>query len=137
MLLQKRIHSGWRRILGSILIIFGLTSAAFYYIEMYAINRSLIKAADNVVSPSPKLTSTTSSASSPGSKQTPNSTNGRIHLNSATQAELESLPKIGEKKALDIMSYRQKHLFRSIEELKNIKGIGVKTLEQLKPLVDL
>jgi competence protein ComEA len=59
-----------------------------------------------------------------------------IDINRATAAELERLPGIGPSKAKAIVEYREKHgPFRSVRELTNVKGIGDKTFEALKPLV--
>ena len=61
-----------------------------------------------------------------------------ISLNQATKVELESLPGIGSKKAESIISYREANGgFQSIEQLKEIDGIGEKIFEQLKPFVKL
>ena len=58
---------------------------------------------------------------------------GPINLNTATQEELDSLPGIGPSKALDIIAYRKEHQgFKTIEELKNVKGIGDATFNKLK-----
>jgi competence ComEA-like helix-hairpin-helix protein len=47
-----------------------------------------------------------------------------VDLNEATQAELNLLPGVGEKLASDILKYRDEiGGFRSIDELKNIRGI--------------
>lgn len=60
-------------------------------------------------------------------------TTGPINLNTATQEELDSLPGIGPSKALDIIAYRKEHQgFKTIEELKNVKGIGDATFNKLK-----
>lgn len=59
-----------------------------------------------------------------------------IDLNRATEAELVKLPGIGPSKAKAIVQYReQQGAFRTIEELKKVKGIGDKTFEKLKPLI--
>ena len=56
-----------------------------------------------------------------------------VNINTATQAELESLDGIGPKKALAIIEYRKKNSgFKSVDDLKNVSGIGEKTLEKLK-----
>lgn len=60
-----------------------------------------------------------------------------VYINIATEDELCSLPGIGPKKAQDIIAYRQKHPFRRLNQLLNIKGIGRKTLERLQPFVKL
>ena len=61
-----------------------------------------------------------------------------ISLNRATQAELENLPGIGEKKAQAILAYRDAHgRFRSCEELLEVDGIGEATLEGLLPYLTL
>lgn len=62
--------------------------------------------------------------------------NGLVNINTASQAELETLPKIGPATAQKIINYRQQHdSFQSIEELTQVSGIGDKTLEDLRNLV--
>lgn len=61
-----------------------------------------------------------------------------INLNTASGPELELLPGIGPALAARILEYRRQHgRFRSIEELDNVKGIGPRTLEKLRPLVTI
>lgn len=56
-----------------------------------------------------------------------------VNINTATQAELESLDGIGPKKALAIIDYRKKNGgFKSVDDLKQVDGIGAATLENLR-----
>lgn len=62
--------------------------------------------------------------------------NGKVHLNTASQQEFESLPGIGAVKAAAIIQYRDEHgPFTTLEDLLQITGIGVKTVEALTDLV--
>ena len=59
-----------------------------------------------------------------------------VNLNTATQAQLETLPGVGAKAAQRILEYRQKNgNFKKVEDLMNVKGIGEKAFLKLKPLL--
>jgi competence protein ComEA len=60
----------------------------------------------------------------------------RIDLNQADQAELMQLPGIGPNRVQQILIYRRTHGgFRTVDELRNVHGIGTATLEKLRPWV--
>lgn len=57
-----------------------------------------------------------------------------VNLNTATKDELVALQGIGPAKAQAILDYRaQRGGFKAVEELKDVKGIGAKRFEKLKP----
>ena len=64
--------------------------------------------------------------------------NGTVNLNSAGSSELQTLPGIGPAKADAIIEYREMNgPYKSIEDLKEISGIGDKTFEKLKDLISV
>lgn len=64
--------------------------------------------------------------------------NGTVNLNSAGSSELQTLPGIGPAKAEAIIEYRETNgPYKSIEDLKEISGIGDKTFEKLKDLISV
>src|SRR5262245_26286709 len=58
-----------------------------------------------------------------------------VDLNTATTEQLEALPGVGEVTAARIVAYRDAHPFRSVEELRQVDGIGERRFAQLKDLV--
>lgn len=66
------------------------------------------------------------------------SATGKININKAMEAELTHLPGIGPSKAGAIIQHRSEHGdFQVIDDLKKVTGIGDKTFEQLKDLIDV
>ena len=62
--------------------------------------------------------------------------NNLVNINTADKTILISLPSIGEKTAEKIIQYRETNgNFKSIDDIKNINGIGEKKFEQIKDLI--
>lgn len=73
-----------------------------------------------------------------GAALAPADSGAKVSLNRATAEELERLPGIGATKAQAILLYREKHGgFKSLDELKEVSGIGEKTFEQLADAIAL
>ena len=67
-----------------------------------------------------------------------NSKNSKININKAALNELETLPGVGASLAERIITYRKENgLFTSIEDLKNVSGIGEKKFENLKDYISI
>lgn len=58
-----------------------------------------------------------------------------ININTATKKQLMTITGIGDKKADDIITYRNTKLFNVIEDIKNVSGIGDATFEKIKSLI--
>ena len=58
---------------------------------------------------------------------------GKVNINTAKQTELETLSGIGPSTALKIINYRQENGdFKTIEDIKNVPGIGESKFENIK-----
>lgn len=100
----------------------------------------------NQETPKARITSTPASTRSPsgGSARRsrasrPNApVSERIALNRANLEDLVRLPGIGPTLAEEILRYRQQHgRFRTLDELKEVPGIGQRRFERLAPLLTL
>ncbi|MBX3390453.1 MAG: helix-hairpin-helix domain-containing protein [Phycisphaeraceae bacterium] len=61
---------------------------------------------------------------------------GPINVNTATAAELESLPGIGPGLAARIVEDREKNgRYKAVKDLDRVRGIGPKLLEKVRPFV--
>ena len=61
---------------------------------------------------------------------------GLVDLNTATAAELETLPGIGPSTAQNIVAHREENgRFLAVEEIMNVTGIGPAKYEQIKDLI--
>lgn len=73
-----------------------------------------------------------------GKNSSSESSSGKININKASMTELQSLPGIGEVKAQSIIDYRESiGSFKSVDDLTNITGIGSKTVDKLRDVVDI
>lgn len=60
----------------------------------------------------------------------------KIDINTADIEELDKIPGVGEATANKILNYREENgQFKSIEEIKNVNGIGEKKFENMKELI--
>ena len=63
---------------------------------------------------------------------------GTVNINTASAAELVTLPGIGAKTAGRILEYRQKNgPFKKVEELMNVRGVGEKSFLKLRNQISI
>lgn len=85
--------------------------------------------------PSSSAAPKTSSRTGTGSK-TQSAPAGPVNINTASAAELDTLPGIGGVLSQRIIDYRsQNGRYQNVDELLNVKGIGDKLLAKIKPYV--
>ena len=76
----------------------------------------------------------TASAPASATSGTNQTKSALVNLNTA--ADFQTISGIGQKRAQDIIAYREANgRFKSVDDLKNVSGIGAKTLEKLKEYV--
>lgn len=68
---------------------------------------------------------------------TKNPGSGLININTATLAELQSLPNIGPVLAQRIIAEREKKPFANVDEVRRVSGIGPKRLDAIRGLVNV
>ena len=67
---------------------------------------------------------------------TRNITGGKININTASEKELVELPGVGPSTAQKIIRYRQENgAFSTIDEIKNVRGIGDGKFAKMKDLI--
>jgi len=62
-------------------------------------------------------------------------TDAKIDVNAATEADFVRLPGIGPTLAARIVQYRANAAFATVDDLRKVKGIGVKTLDAIRPFL--
>jgi competence protein ComEA len=69
-------------------------------------------------------------------ESTSDSVEYKININKAGASELTALPGVGQKKAEEIVKYRELNgEFKNVDELVNVKGIGVKMVAKISEMV--
>jgi competence protein ComEA len=86
----------------------------------------------------PRIGETPVAPSGPDAPQAQPATagSGPVNINTASAAELETLPGIGPAMAQRILEHREANgPFATVDDLQNVRGIGPTMLEELRPLV--
>ena len=114
--------------------------------QLKAVNRALLlKDQDKIHIPykGEKVDNATTVASANGSASATGSgasgqSGEKVNLNTAAAADLQKLNGIGEKKAEQIIAYREENgQFKKIEDLTQVSGIGEKTFAALKDQLEI
>ncbi len=73
------------------------------------------------------------SASAMAGSKAKKSITGVVNINTATAAELSTLPGIGKSKADAIIAHRQTSPFKTTQDITKVKGIGQKKFAKIQP----
>ena len=124
----------------------GLTAALVTFIVGFSLGRNpqqdglvLISSVPAAVSSSVPVDDTSGSAAAQPDETSDTAESGNedptfpVNLNTATLEQLDTVPGIGEVIAERILAYRESvGQFQTVEELLNVKGIGEKTLQEMR-----
>ena len=78
----------------------------------------------------------TDGAAAATSSTNSDSSGALVNINTATLEELETLPSIGEVRAQAIITYRETNGgFRTIDDIKEVSGIGEKIFADISPYI--
>jgi competence protein ComEA len=132
---------------GRNLVLRGARDAASHNPPQYTVSGWSVSSGNNAIADAPTEpvrknptdeNTDTSVAHTPASASpaaSPSGKSGLIDLNSASQEALESLPGIGPKLAERIIAFRSRSPFTSVEDVKNVSGIGDKRYDAIQPFV--
>jgi competence protein ComEA len=95
-----------------------------------------LAAGDDAAEPSPAALAAAEVEAGASSRRTGKPPPRRLNINTASETDLQCLPRIGPALAARIVEYRRVHgRFRSAEEINEVKGIGDRTMEKLAPWI--
>ena len=116
----------------------GLTKNA----DISQINRAaMLSDGEKVFIPTKMISNDPSGGSGQDSNQRTDDTqntgsNAKVNINNASSEQLQEVPGIGPVTANKIILFRtQNGLFRKLEDIKKVSGIGDKTFEKMKPYI--
>lgn len=66
---------------------------------------------------------------------TSSNNNGTVNINTASKSELETLPGIGDVTSQKIIDYRETTKFETVEDIKDVSGIGDKKFEAIQSMI--
>lgn len=92
--------------------------------------RQPVETSDHDALPPAATTATPSQRTTPSERRT-----RMVNLNTASKTRLMSIPGVGEATADRILQYRSHSPFTRPEDLQNIKGIGEKRFERMRPFI--
>ena len=117
----------WRAV--TFLVILILAGAAFWGVRRFAPAMFLGKP-DLIAVPNDARPQNRTNAGTPNKPEL-------LNINTASVDELQTLPNIGEATAQRIIDYRTQHGdFSSVDDIQNVRGIGAKTLEKIRPFIN-
>ncbi|WP_067568807.1 ComEA family DNA-binding protein [Nocardia acidivorans] len=109
--------------------------------DQLVIGRTGPRPANQQVQVGSKVISATGTPSTAGTSTAPSRTTGptaKVNLNTATEAQLDTLPGVGPITARAILTWRTQHgRFTSIDQLSEIEGIGPSRLNRLRTAVTI
>ncbi len=102
----------------------------------------IVRDGEKIVIPQTGKTSACNETGGTGSEPvpqiSPEENKGKIDINTGTLADLDSIPGIGPVIAQRIIDHRNTNgNFKSVEDIKEVKGIGEKTFEKIKDYIEV